>query len=130
MKNIIISVTFAVMIFIGSNVFAQGNNQPAFQADVNLVTQYDCPQEGTMHGYVPLIGHAYKDFDTFGHNNLLWDGGFPGYQPCTVEATTVTNEEGEYCYGTKTKDLSLYDNDITVNLLLVMPAGNGNTDPD
>jgi len=124
------TIIFAVPVFIGSNVFAQGNNQPAFQADVNLVTQCDCPQEGTMNGYVPVLGYAQKDFDYIGHNNLLWDGGFPGYQPCTVEATTVTNEEGGYCHGTKTKDLSLYDNDITVDLLLVMPTGNDNTDPN
>jgi len=123
------AIIFAVPVFIGSNLFAQ-DNQPPFQADVNLVTQCDCPQEGSMTGYIPGIGYAYKDFYQLGHNNLLWDGGFPGYKPCTVEAITVTNEEGEYCYGNNTKDLSLYDNDITVELLLVVSPGNGNTDQD
>ncbi len=124
MKKIIIVIIFAVPFFIGNSVFAQNGIQN-FEADVYTTTQYTCPQEGDMTGYIPAIGTAYKHFYQLNSNTLVWNGNFLGYQPCTVEVTTEKNSQNQYCHGIKTKNLSMTNNDITVNLDLIAEGGGG-----
>jgi len=132
MKKILISMVLAIPLLFANKVMAQSNPQlPDFQADVTVVSQYAlCDNPGQMTGYVPPLGNTYSDYDHGrGYYNLLWCGNFPGYQPCTVEVTTDVNEYGEYCHGKNTKDLSLYDNDITVELFPEAINGGGGGDP-
>ena len=124
MKKIAIAVIFAIPFFIGNSVFAQNGIQN-FEADVYTSTQCACPQEGDMTGYIPVLDYTSKHFYQLNHNTLVWDGNFLGYQPCTIEITTEKNSQNQYCYGKKTKNLSMVDNDITVDLDLIAEGGGG-----
>ncbi len=124
MKKIIIAIIFAIPFFIGSSVFAQNGIQD-FETDVYTSTQYTCPQEGDMTGYIPVLDYAYKHFYQLNYNTLVWNGNFLGYQPCTVEVTTDKNSQDQYCHGIKTKNLSMVNNDITVDLDLIAEGGSG-----
>ncbi len=126
MKKILIALAFVLPLFIYNSVKAQ-NSPPNFDADVTVTSQYTCPSTGEMTGYIEVIGYAYKEYDHgTGYYNLLWNGNFPGYQPCTVEVTTDTDSYGKYCHGETTRDVSLYDDDITVELFPAStPPGGG-----
>ena len=125
MKKILIAMAFVLPLFIYNSVKAQSSQQN-FYADVTVFTQYTCPPTGEMTGYIEVIGYAHEDYYGPSNYTLLWSGGFPGYQPCTVEVTTDTDSHGKYCHGETTRDVSLPDNDITVELFpAATPPGGG-----
>jgi hypothetical protein len=126
MKKIAIAMVLILPLFFVNNVKAQNAPPPQdFQADLTVASQYTCPTGGDIDGYIPVIGSAYEEYYQLGNYILLWQGSFPGYQPCTVEVTTDKNSQGQYCHGVKTRNVSLNDNDITVNLDLIAQGGGG-----
>jgi len=113
-------------LFFVNNVTAQNAPPPQdFQADVTVTTQYTCPVGGLITGYVPILGYAYEDYFAPGDYTVLWNGNFPGLQPCTIDVKTNKNSQGQYCHGVKTKNLSLNNNDIIVDLDLIAEGGGG-----
>ncbi len=104
----------------------QGNGQ-SFDVTVYVNAPYYCPPHGIIEGYIPILGHSVTEYfgTTSNPYQLYWEGIFWNYQPCTIEVTTDQNSQGQYCHGLKTKDVSINDNNVSIDIDLIGEGSSG-----
>jgi len=133
MKKIYFTTFFILSMFLFDIVNAQNGAQgsgQSFNVTIYVNAPYYCPDHGVIEGYIPILGHSVTEY--FGTTNnpyqLYWVGIFFNYQPCTIEVTTDQNLQGHYCHGLKSKDVSINDNNISIDLDLIGEVGSGDNE--